>query len=151
MPLDRPPVDGDGVTLPHDHAGLDPSDIVIRLVPRQWRVAGAQPGVWRLSSEAFQNSSDKYRGCSVLIAKLAAEAGISIEKIVASRNMLGAISVTVGQIRGRGLKVGFDPLEDDPFHGQIWEKITRGTANTLLSSAAWSVPIADTVITDRTT
>jgi hypothetical protein len=150
MPLDRQPVDAEGVTLPHDHTALIDSDLLVRLVPAGWRVP-ASSGNWRLASQAFANSSDKYGGCSVLIAKLVEESGATIAEIVRSRGMLGAIAISVREVRSRGLQAGFDPLPDDPHHGQIWGKITRGTSNALLVQSAWAVAIPDTVITDRTT
>jgi hypothetical protein len=146
MPLDRQAVDGDGITLAHDHPGLLGTDLVFRLIPKQWRVPGSSPGIWRLSTQAFENSSDRYGGCSVLLANLLAEAQVSIDDIVAERGALGAIKLAVSEIRVRSLQVGFDPLPDDPFHGQIWGKITKGVSKGLLGVSSWAVEVPDTLI-----
>ncbi|MDR2788308.1 MAG: hypothetical protein LBD06_08115 [Candidatus Accumulibacter sp.] len=55
---------------------------------------------------------------------------------------IGSVRFTARQLRDEGFMVGFDPLPpDNPFHGKVWGRFTKGKQKQLLRLAQWFVPI----------
>jgi len=109
--MQPPPRDTSGNTQPHDSAEIANED---------WLVRGVSPYFFkngRLSSGVFKSSSkkrDPFRGLSVDLIKLAPTKNYYSEKYI------GAVKFRAEVPRATGLSVGYDPMEDNICHCQIW-------------------------------
>jgi hypothetical protein len=58
--------------------------------------------------------------------------------------LIGArhVSLVVGDLRAKALRVGSDPMEENAFHGQVWgvKETTRKVVQGLVKG--WIVPLA---------
>ncbi len=142
MPLDPPPRDNTGEVLPHDHAGIGPADGVIRRISPQHMVDDPKSHGKRPSSMAFQPSAGERGGMSVDLQKLIEEAGLDPKQYVVSPPWIGAVRFAAGALRAEGLKVGYDPLPENPYHGQVWGNFTQGLRKKLRGLAEWFVRIS---------
>jgi hypothetical protein len=140
LPLDSPPRDAEGKVRPHNHEGIEPADGVIRRVSPQFMVDDPKIQGKRLSSMAFQPSTDNYGGMSVDLQSLIEEAGLDPRRYVISPPWIGAVRFTAGTLRAEGLKVGYDPLPpENPYHGEVWGNFTRALRKRLAELAEWFV------------
>lgn len=144
MPLTPPPRDANGKVIPHDHSGIGNDDGVIRrIAPNQWvydpKVSGK-----RVSTAVFQASTDPNGGMSVDLQSLIEEAGLDPKEFVSTPKWNGAVRFTAGELRGEGLKVGYDPIpKENECHGEVWGNFTRGVQKRLVSMAKTFVPPKD--------
>ena len=121
MPLAPPPLDGNGQVEPHDHAGIEATDCVIRRISALHIVKDEKSATGRrVSSMAFQPSSGANAGMSVDIEKSIVEAGLDPQNFVLQPPFIGAVKFQVGPLRDEGFKVGFEPLPSNPHHGEVW-------------------------------
>lgn len=141
MPLDPPPRDDNGDVIPHDDAGIEAADGVIRRVSRHLVVDDPKTGGKRLSTMAFQASTGQNGGLSIDLQRLIEEAGLDAKKFVLSPPWIGAVRFTAGALRSEGLKIGCDPTPNNPSHGQAWGDFTKKLRNRLLVLAEWFVPL----------
>ncbi len=142
MPLEPPPRDGQGEVLPHDHAGIEAGDGVLRRVSPLFMVDDPKVQGKRLSTQAFRPSNNG-GGMSVDLQRLIEEAGLDPKQYVLSPPWVGAVRFKAGALRGVGLMVGYDPLPlDNPYHGEVWGRFSKAVQNRLLNLAEWFVNIA---------
>ena len=138
--LSGPPLDGQGEVVPHDHHGIKDADGVIRRVSPQFVVADPKTGP-RISTLALKPSSGPNGGLSVDLRCEIESAGYNPMEYVMSPPWIGAIHFQAGVLRAEALKVGFHPLADQPFHGEVWGDFTRSRQKRLLTVASWFVPL----------
>ena len=119
LPLELPPRDASGEVLPHDHPGIHVDDGVIRRIAEHFVVNDPKVGR-RLSSMAFKPSSHGSRGMSVDLQKQIEEADLDPRQYVTSPKWIASVRFTAGAARGLALQVGFEPLAENPHHGEIW-------------------------------
>ena len=144
MPLSEPPRDADGNVAPHDHQGIAAVDRIIRRISAEHVVEDAKaPGGRRLSTLAFQSSTDGNRGMSVDLEASILEAGLDARAFVTSPRFIASVWFTAGFLRSESLQVGYDPLPDNPHHGEVWGSFTSGRKRRLLGSARWFVRMND--------
>lgn len=142
-----PPRDANGNVIPHDHCEISDDDGVIRRISEQQIVPDLTTGRWRVSSLAFQGSSEPDRGMSVDIEKLIADDGLDPREYVTTPRWMGSVWFRTRDLRSEQLKVGFDPIEDvNPYHGQVWGKFPKSKSRRLLALAIWFVEIPDVSI-----
>lgn len=142
MPLSEPPRDANGVVVPHDHVGIADTDWIIRRISDEHIVADVKvPGGRRVSTLAFQGSTDGNNGMSVDLECSIVEAGLNARDFVTSPRFMGSIWFSAGFLRSESFQVGYDPLPENPHHGEVWGTFTRGRKNRLLASAKWFVAI----------
>ena len=72
---------------------------------------------------------------SVDLQKLIEEAGLDPKTYILSPPWIGAVRFTAGGLRAEGLKVGYDPVPDNPFHGQVWGAFPKQTQKRLATLA----------------
>jgi len=136
-----PPLKEDGTVEPHDHPDLQNADLLIRRVSEHFVVTGAD-GNKRLSTKAFEMSSpDRGGGMSVDVKKLIEAAGIDPREFVTSPRWTGSLLISVGDLRDKQLLVGYSPIDENPYHGEAWGKLSRGQKNDLLARSTWFVQI----------
>jgi hypothetical protein len=124
VPLSQPPRNG-LVVQPHDHPDILSADDLIRRISEEQVVTVG--GVRRISSIAFQPSGSD-GGMSVDIKKSIEEAGTVVVHFVTTPRWIGSVVFKAGIPRAQGLLVGYDPLPDNPHHGEIWGKHPVTTA-----------------------
>ena len=149
MPLEPPPRDELGNIQPHDHVGIAADDGIIRRVSEQQIVADGKTGQRRLSSMVFKTSSGPNGGMSVDLERSIIEAGIDPKGYVTTPRWMGSIRFLAGALRDEQMQVGFNPLPDNPHHGEVWGEISRSKVRQLRRICEWFVPIANTAISDE--
>lgn len=141
MPLSPPPRDDKGQVVEHDHIELLASDIVFRRISRE-HIKPDADGNLRVSSMAFQESSEPNFGMSVDIEKLIIEAGEDPREYVVRPDWPGSVQFLIGALREMGFRVGFDPLPPDLlYHGEVWGIRTKSQKRALQRAAAWHVAV----------
>jgi hypothetical protein len=60
---------------------------------------------------------------------------------VAKERWPGAIEIQVGFLRSLGFMVGFEPLDENPFHGGVWGHFSKLNKRRILQAARWLIPI----------
>jgi hypothetical protein len=142
MPLQPPARDANGLAVPHDHAEIVADDVLVRRISEQHIRDG------RISTMAFQPSTDG-GGMSVDIAKLIQEAGLTPQDYVTDERWPCSVFFLAGALRGEGLQVGYDPIEGNPHHGEVWGIATKGQKNRLRALARWFVRADNIALNDN--
>lgn len=78
---------------------------------------------------------------SIDIEKLIVEAGLVPAEYVSTPRWIGSVQLEARQVRALGLLVGYHPLPENPYHGQIWGQFTRDVQLNLRLACRWVVPI----------
>lgn len=146
MPLTPPPRDDNGAVIPHDHEGILRNDGVIRRVSEQLVVFDPKIGGNRLSSSVFNPSSGLNGGLSVDLQKQIEEAGLIAKDFVTNPRFTGSIRLETCQLRNEGFKVGYDPLDHNPYHGEVWGNFSKAKRKKLFQLCTWFVPMENTSI-----
>jgi hypothetical protein len=132
-----------GEVVPHDHAEILDFHLVIRRISSNHIVTDAA-GQARLSSMAFKPSSGPNGGMSVDIEPFIAAAGHDPRAFVTTPQWGGSVFFVVREIRARALRVGYDPIPENEFHGEVWG--TRGQFRQLQAISQWYVQIPDVAL-----
>jgi hypothetical protein len=140
VPLRPPPLDEHGNVIPHDHEGVLAADGVIRRISELQLVKDGQ-GAKRVSSMAFKPSSEPNAGMSVDLEASIVEAGLDPKAYVTTPRWMGSIRFEAGKLRAEGFCVGYDPLPDNPHHGEVWGAFSTGQQKKLKAMAEWFVKI----------
>jgi hypothetical protein len=127
--------------LPHDHEEIGNEDGIIRRIHPHHVVFDPKIGGHKISTMALNPSSGPNGGLSVDLQHEIEEAGIAAEQFVMNPPWIAAIQYKAGQLRDEGLKVGSDPLPENPFHGEVWGSFTRSKQKKLLQLAKWLVEL----------
>jgi hypothetical protein len=116
MPVD-PPRDQQGRIVPHNHHEILNDHHVIRHTTPHDLCPGDVPGTQRLASGAYSESKDG--GMSVDILEwMQADNLLPLHFVTDPAH--GAVSIRVGDLRGLGLQVGWDPDGGHQYHGAVW-------------------------------
>ncbi len=111
----------------------------------------------RVSTAALEPSSvdvDPYCDLSVDLEPFILAAGVDPRRHVTTPRFMASIVLAVGSFRSRNFYVGYDPLDDNPYHGGVWQdaqrnsKLTKGVRKALLREAQWLVPVPGIPVTD---
>lgn len=141
MLLRPPPRDQDGDVTPHDHPDIFSNDGIIRRISQHFIVVDEKAiGGRRISTMAFKPSTDKYSGLSIDIEKEILAAKIDPKIYVTTPYWTGSVRLKVQVFRDAECKVGFSPVENNPYHGEVWG-ITKTCQKALLKQCVWFVPI----------
>jgi hypothetical protein len=140
VPLSKPPLDDTGEVVPHDHDGIANGDRVIRRISEEHFVPDATGGR-RISTMAFQASSDGNRGMSVDLEGSILEAGVDPKTFVTTPRFLGSVWFLAGFLREETFMVGYDPVADNVHHGEVWGNFSKGRQKKLLNAAQWFVEV----------
>lgn len=138
MPLRQPPLDDNGAVLPHDHNEILAEDQLIRRISEKQLVWDAD-GQRIVSSIAFK-PADKNAGMSIDLERQIIEAGLVPRDYVTTPRWIGSVVFKAGDLRNEGLRIGFHPLPDNPYHGEVWG-LTSSHARRLKGLATWYVSI----------
>jgi hypothetical protein len=136
-----PPRDQNSRVIPHDHIEITATDGVIRRISQQQLVTDAKSGSIRISSMAFKPSSGLNGGMSVDLQSSIEGVGLDARVYVTTPRWMGSLRFETGALRAEGFQVGFDPLPDNPHHGEVWGKFSKPQQRRLAELAVWFVPI----------
>lgn len=112
-----PPRDASGKVIPHNHAEILDQHHVIRHTTPHDVCRNVDTGSHRLSSGAYSESTEG--GMSVDIEEWMVADGLDPLAYVTDPGH-GAVRVSVGELRARGFQVGWDPVDANPHHGEVW-------------------------------
>ena len=119
--------DAAGHTIPYDDPEIESGDYLIRYAqPHDF--APCSNNERRLSKGLFSPSSknrDPYQSMSADLLRLMLADGLSANGRMRECH-IGVVKLKVGLLRELGLKVGRDPMPDNPYHVGVW-----GIKNTL--------------------
>ena len=133
---------------PYDEPEIEPDDIIIRRInPSQHVIFDSNRGCDRISTKAYTPSSEQYGGMSVDIESLILSASLIPQNFVTNPIFTGAVYFSAQIIRSFGLRIGYDPIPGNPYHGEVWgpaekpNKFTGSQKVRLAESASWYVAI----------
>lgn len=145
MPLELPPRDDTGEVVPHDHAGIAKADGILRRVSERQTVVDSQ-GQRRISTIAFRPSSGTNAGMSVDLEAQIRAAQLDPKLYVTSPQWTGSVRFEAGALRAVGFKVGYDPLPENPHHGEVWGTFSKENQKKLMAMATWFVQIPNVLL-----
>ena len=93
---------------------------------------------------AFQPSSGEKGGMSIDIQKLIEKDGLDPKIYVIVPPFIGAVRFITRDLREEDLLVGFEPLEENPYHGEVWGKFNKAKQNRMCVNAEEFVIIEET-------
>jgi hypothetical protein len=123
-----------------------PAHGVIRRVSAQLVITDAKTGGRRISSMTFKPSSGLNGGMSVDLQQSIEAAGMDARAYVTTPRWMGSLRFEAGALRAEGFMVGFDPLPDNPHHGEVWGKFSKAQQRRMAEIALWFVPIVGVAI-----
>jgi hypothetical protein len=150
--LKPPPRDATGTTEPHDHSEIEAEGLLIRRIdPIQHVVPDENRNCRRISTKAFQPSSEPKGGMSVDLKQLMDEAAVDARNFVTTPKHIGSVYFKASAARTADLLVGYDPLNDNAYHGEVWGKnrpnrFSKTQSQALLNACSWFVEIPDVEI-----
>lgn len=112
-----------------------------RRIHSTWIVPDRNTGSVRLSSAAFDNSSDG-TPTSVLLADLVRETGRTAEDVIAKFDQHALASITAGRARDCKQGVARDALPNEPAHAYVFGRKTKLLKRCLARHAEWVIPPA---------
>ena len=131
--LQPPPRDDTGRVVPHDHPGILDGFLIVRgVTERHFANAGGQ---LKISTMLMQPSSGSNGGMSMDVGPLINWKTKGLQNLIVERGWIGAVVLEVEKIRALDLMVGWDPLDDNPAHGEVWGNFTRSKKKALLACA----------------
>jgi hypothetical protein len=143
--------------MPHDHPDLADDHRVIRRISDEFVEKDKDGRPIRVSTAALSPSSpevDFYCGLSVDLEPLMLADGVDPKRHVTTPKFMASIVLAVRSFRSRNFYVGYDPMNDNPYHGGVWQdakrgsKLTRGVRKALLRESQWLVPVQGIAVTD---
>jgi len=142
LSLSLPKYDENGRIVPHDHDGIENDDWVIRRISVKQLVDDPKvTGGRRISSLAFNASTGPNGGMSVDLHKQIEGAGLNAVEYVTTPIWIGSVRFVVNDLRSESFKVGYDPIPDNPYHGEVWGAFTNSKQRKLKSFCQWFVAI----------
>ena len=135
-------------TEPYDEQRIGASDSIIRRINRDQHVIwDDNRSCYRIASKAYKPSSGPHGGMSVDIESLMIADGQDPRVYVTTPVFLGSVSFYAADIRGLQLRVGYDPIPGNPYHGEVWggferpNRFTSAQSRGLAAAARWYVEI----------
>ena len=145
MPL-KPPRDENGVVIPHDDPDILPEHGIIRRVSAELLVNDEKLGGRRISTFAFNPSSGVNGGLSVDLQNEIEKAGLDARAYVTTPQWVGSVRIEARLLHDEGFIIGSDPIESNPYHGEVWGLFTKGKRRRLLAMCEWFVRIEGVAI-----
>ena len=118
-----------------DDPTIHNEDVLWRRIHPRWVKPDEKIGGVRLTSEAFQNSSDG-SPMSVVLAK---EHG-NPEAVLEGHEGYSLASITACLARENCQGIARDPTQENPAHALVFGKKTEATSKKLARGAEWVVP-----------
>lgn len=78
---------------------------------------------------------------SVDLERSILEAGLNAKQFVTTPKFTGSVWFQASFLRSEDFQVGYDPLDDNPHHGEVWGVFSKARQRKLLRAAEWFVEI----------
>ena len=137
---------------PFDDPDLLDDDLLIRRIdPENHLTTCHDTNSKKISTKAFCASSGLNGGMSVDIPKHMQAESVDPYEYVTTPKYVGSVVFSAGSARGVELVAAHDPIEDNPYHGQVWRqgsstRFTTRQKRCLLEASSWFVPIPDVIL-----
>lgn len=134
---------------PYDEDQIKADDIIIRRInPVQHVVWDDNRGRYRVSSKAFTPSSGQNHGMSVDVEALIVADGHDPKEYVTTPIFTGSVAFSAVAARALDLILGFDPIPENPYHGEVWgncrpNRFSKRQKDGLKAASAWYVELED--------
>lgn len=115
----------------------DPAVLVLRRISPQ-QIAPTPGGGIRISSGAFQNTSGT-DGMSVVMEDTLRDEGRAAQALVAPYPGFGLVSLTTGLCIEEEQEVRRLPVDEEPAHGEVLGKKTKGRSKRFAAAADWVI------------
>lgn len=133
---------------PHNDDDIRDEDVIIRRVnPDQHVIYDEISQVYRTSSKLFTPSSSQDGGMSVDLLRPIESDGRDAREFVTTPVFTGSVKFLASAARDSGLRLGKDPLPDNPYHGEVWgpegrpSKFSKGEKRALERGSTWYVEL----------
>ena len=74
-------------------------------------------------------------------------ANVDPKAFVSRPPFIGSIWFLASYLRSKAFVVGYDPLPDNPYHGEVWGTFSKGRQRDMLATAQWFVQITGVDLT----
>lgn len=83
---------------------------------------------------------------SVDIEDLILEGGHNPKQYVTTPIFTGSVAFSADNVRNLGLRIGYDPIQENPYHGEVWgspraNRFSNPQKKGLLAASEWYVEI----------
>jgi hypothetical protein len=139
--MSHPQRDANGKVVPHDDASLTNDGGVIRRIHPTYHVLrDDNSGSARITSAAFTaTKGEPDNPMSVDIEQDLVAAGLAADAMVPEG--FGAVRIPIGDVRGHGMRVGSEPIPDNPYHGEVWDVKDSKSKKLLKAVDKWVRPL----------
>lgn len=118
-------------------AVVDPAVLVLRRISPQQMKPLPSGGI-RISSGAFQNTSGT-EGMSVVMEDTLRDEGRAAQELIAPYLGFGLVSLTTGLCIEEEQEVRRLPVDEEPAHGEVLGKKTKGRSKRFAGAADWVI------------
>ena len=134
---------------PYDEGNICADDTIIRRISREQHVVwDDNRNCYRIASKAYKPSSGSNGGMSVDIEALMIADNVNARQFITTPAFIGSVSFSAAEIRALKLRIGYDPIPLNPYHGEVWggldrpSRFTTSQSRGLASAARWYVQIS---------
>ena len=78
---------------------------------------------------------------SIDLEKSIRDAGFDPRTYVTTPRWIGSVIFKAGDLRQEGFQVGFEPISDNPHHGEVWGTFSKPKQRILSRICQWFVEI----------
>ncbi len=135
----------DGRTYVDDLEHIALTDLLLRRVPWWHIIWDGNEEAWRPSSAAFDNH-DGGSPMSIRVRPRLEAMGLSPESVIAHFPDFGLVEFSAGEARAKEQVVAFEAVDEEPAHGVVAGKKTKGVRRHLVRVSAWSMPLSKAAI-----
>lgn len=133
---------------PYDEEKISSVDTIIRRInPKQHVVWDSNKECNRVSTKAFSPSSGECGGMSVDIESLIIENDHDPKEYVTTPIFTGSVSFLASDVRELELRIGYDPISENPYHGEVWgnnqrpNRFSNSQKKKLKAASKWYVEL----------
>ncbi len=132
---------------PYDEDDISPDQTIIRRInPVQHIIRDDNRDCSRVSSKAFSPSSGPNGGMSVDVEARIIADDLDPHEYVTTPVFTGSVSFLASAARALNLWIGYDPIPDNPYHGEVWgnprpNRFSGGQKKGLQNACEWYVPL----------
>jgi len=121
-----------------DDPAIPNSEDLWRRIHPLWAVPDNNSGGWRVSSAAFDDSTDG-SPLSVLLATVVAKTHRTADDVITHYAGYFLASITAGTAREYGQGIDPTPTPDEPAHASVFGKKTASIKRNLATRAKWVI------------
>lgn len=121
-----------------DDETIADSDPIWRRIPPRHFVFDENKGMMRPSSAAFEDHPDG-SPMSVVLGKMASEAGRTPETVLEGHEGYGLVAFPASVARAKGQKIVKKWLQEEPAHAEVFGKKTKGVRKAIAKASDWII------------